>query len=109
MDRAILRPSGQDEDVFHFLLAGPDVDNEKVITSREELYKAFYSISRRTDILFGDLVCMSKDRSERPWSIFTRADDHLPIRPNICMVNTLRVGRVFIAGGRFPQSGSIHG
>ena len=65
MDRAMLRPSAQDEDVFQFILSGPDVDLDKVLTSREELIKAFYSLTGRTDILFGDLVWMSKYRSER--------------------------------------------
>jgi hypothetical protein len=65
MDRLMLRPSGQDEDVVHFILAGPDVDSDKASTSREEFVKAFYSISRRTDILFGDLIWISKYRSER--------------------------------------------
>jgi hypothetical protein len=65
MDRVRMRP-GQDEGVFNFLLAGPDVDCDKVSTDREEFVKAFYSISGRTDVLFGDLVWMSKYRSERP-------------------------------------------
>ncbi|KAF8806911.1 hypothetical protein BYT27DRAFT_7161509 [Phlegmacium glaucopus] len=77
---AMLRPSGQDEDVFNFVLAGPDVDNDKAATSREELIKAFHAISGRTDIVFGDLICIAK------------------YRPNIRMVQTLRVGRVFIGG-----------
>jgi FAD binding domain len=59
----LLRPSGQDEDVFNLLMAGPGVDRDKVLTSREELVKTFYSITKRTDILFGDLVCISKYRS----------------------------------------------
>ena len=67
MDRAMLRPSAQDEDVFQFILSGPDVDLDKVLTSREELIKAFYLLTGRTDILFGDLVWMSKYRSERAW------------------------------------------
>ena len=63
MNRVILlRPSGQDEDVFNLLMAGPGVDRNKVLTSREELVKTFYSITKRTDILFGDLVCISKYR-----------------------------------------------
>jgi hypothetical protein len=61
----MLRPSAQDEGVFQFILAGPDIDHDKVTNNREELIKVFYSISKRTDILFGDLVLISKYRSER--------------------------------------------
>lgn len=65
MDRAILRPSGQDEGVFQFILGGPDVDRDKASSSHEEFVKAFYSITGRTDIVFGDLIWISKYRSER--------------------------------------------
>ena len=65
MNRAILRPSAQDEDVFQFILGGPDVDLDKTSASREEFIKAFYSFTKRTDILFGDLVWISQYRSEQ--------------------------------------------
>ena len=65
MDRAILRPSAQDEDVFQFILRGPDVDLDKASASREELIKTFYSLTKRTDILFGDLIWISQYRSEQ--------------------------------------------
>jgi hypothetical protein len=61
----MLRPSGQDEEVFNVMLAGSDVNYDKVSTGREEFAKIFYSITNRTDILFGDLVWISKYRSER--------------------------------------------
>jgi hypothetical protein len=76
----MMRPSGQDKDVFIIFIGGPDVDCNKVSTNREELIKSFYSITKRTDVLFGDFNWVSK------------------YRPNIRMVDTVRVGRVFIAG-----------
>jgi hypothetical protein len=64
MNRVMLRPSRQDEDVFTFMMGGPNVDCNKISTSREELVKSFYSITKRTDILFGDIIWISKYRSE---------------------------------------------
>ena len=61
----MLRPSGQDKDVFNIMIGGPNVDYNKISISREEFEKTFYSITKRTDILFGDLIWMSKYRSER--------------------------------------------
>ena len=61
----MLRPSGQDGDLFNFILGGPDVDCNKVLSSKEELVKSFYSITKRTDIVFGDLIWISKYRSEQ--------------------------------------------
>jgi len=58
----MLRPSGQVEDLFNFVVAGLDVDCNKILTSREELVKCFYSITKRTDIVFGNLVWISKYR-----------------------------------------------
>ena len=65
LNRVMLRPSGQDEDVFNIMMGGPDVDSNKIISDREELLKSFYSITKRTDILFGDLIWISKYRLER--------------------------------------------
>ena len=65
MNRVVLRPSGQDEDLFTFILGGPDIDCSKILLSREELVKSFYSITKRTDIVFGDLIWISKYRSEQ--------------------------------------------
>ena len=64
MNRVMLRPSGQDEDVYNFVLAGPNIDFDKISTS-SEFAKVFYSLTKRTDILFGDIICVSKYRSER--------------------------------------------
>ena len=64
-NRVMLRPSGQDEDVFTFTMGGPNIDCDKILTSREELVRCFHSITKRTDIVFGDIVWISKYRSER--------------------------------------------
>ena len=65
MDRVVLRPSGQDKDLFALILGGPDIDSSKILSSKEELVKSFYSITQRTDIVFGDLIWISKYRSEQ--------------------------------------------
>ena len=64
MNRISLRPSSQDKDVYNFILGGPNIDYNK-ISSGEEFAKIFYSFTKRTDILFGDLVWVSKYRLER--------------------------------------------
>jgi hypothetical protein len=100
MNRVVLRPSGQDEDVYNFILAGPNIDFDKVSTSSEGFAKCFYSHTKRTDILFGDIIWVSKYRFARALFIsLTALTIFVHIRPNIRMVDTLRVGRVFIAGG----------
>ena len=65
MNSVWLRPSGQVEDVYSFVLSGPDIDYDKISTSSEEFAKLFYSLTKRTDILFGDIVWVSKYRLER--------------------------------------------
>ena len=76
MNRILLRPSGQDEDVYNLILGGPDVNYEKISTSSEDFAKYFYSVTKRTDIVFGDINWMSKYRSEQQTLlIFTFADD----------------------------------
>ena len=65
MNRVLLRPSGQDEDVYNFIFGGPNIDFVKISTSSEEFAKFFYSLTKRTDILFGDIIWMSKYRLER--------------------------------------------
>jgi hypothetical protein len=99
MNRVLLRPSGQDEDVYNFILGGPNIDYDKISPSSEEFAKFFYSLIKRTDILFGDIVWISKYKSERA---FTYAD-LVHVRPNIRMVNTLRVRRVLVAGGQLSN------
>jgi hypothetical protein len=64
MNRVLLRPSSQDEDVYNFILGGPDIDYDKISTSSEEFAKIFYSLTKKTDILFGDIIWISKYRSE---------------------------------------------
>ena len=60
-----LRPSGQVEDVYSFVLGGPNIDYDKISTSSEEFAKLFYSLTKRTDILFGDIIWVSKYRLEQ--------------------------------------------
>ena len=64
MNRIMLRPSGQDKDVYNFTLAGPNIDFDKILTSSEEFDKIFYSFTKKTDIIFGDIIWMSKYRLE---------------------------------------------
>ena len=64
INRISLRPSGQDKDVYNFILGGPNIDYDKISTS-EEFAKFFYSFTKRTDILFGDIIWVSKYRLER--------------------------------------------
>ena len=77
MNRVLLRPSGQDEDVYNFLLSGPNIKYDKISTSSEEFANLFYSLTKRTDILFGDIIWMSKYRLERAL-FFTSADNLYP-------------------------------
>ena len=65
MNSVWLRPSGQDKDVYNFILGGPDIDYNKISTSSEEFAKLFYSLTKRTDIVFGDIIWVSKYRSEQ--------------------------------------------
>ena len=100
MNSVLLRPSSQEKDVYNIMLGGP-IDYDKISTSSEELAKVFYSLTKRTDIVFGELIWISKYRSERVLSFLLAALTILiHIRANIRMVDTLRVGRVFIAGGK---------
>ena len=101
MNSVWLRPSGQVEDVYNFILGGPKINYDKILTSSEEFAEVFYSLTKRTDILFGDMIWVSKYRLARAlFSIcLTALTIFVHIRPNIRMVDTLRVGRVFIAGG----------
>ena len=69
MNRVLLRPSGQDEDVYNFILGGPNIDYDKVLSS-EEFTKLFYSLTKRTEILFGDIIWVSKYRLEQDLLFF---------------------------------------
>jgi hypothetical protein len=64
MNRVWLRPSGQVEDVYNFILGGPNIDYDNILTSSEEFAKLFYSLTKRTDIIFGDIIWVSKYRLE---------------------------------------------
>ena len=99
MNSVWLRPSSQDRDSYNFLLGGPHIDYDKISTS-EGFAKHFYSLTKRTDIIFGDMICVAKYRLERGFVIsFPVLTIFVHLRANIRMVDTLRVGRVFIAGG----------
>ncbi|KAF9038153.1 FAD binding domain-containing protein [Panaeolus papilionaceus] len=73
------RPSGQD-DVLWILFSGSDLDVDNIHNSREKILETFYSISKRRDIEFGDLL------SSAIWT------------PNIRMVQKMRVERVIVLG-----------
>ena len=100
MNSVWLRPSSQDKDSYNFLLGGPHIDYDKISTS-EGFAKHFYSLTKRTDIIFGDMICVAKYRLERGSVVisFPMLTVFVHLRANIRMVDTLRVGRVFIAGG----------
>ena len=71
MNRVVLRPSGQDEDVYSFILGDPNIDYDKISKSSEEFAKYFYSLTKRTDILFGDFIWTSRYRLVRASFIIT--------------------------------------
>ena len=64
MNSVWLRPSSQDKDSYNFLLGGPHIDYDKISTS-EGFAKHFYSLTKRIDIIFGDMICVAKYRLER--------------------------------------------
>ena len=70
MNSVWLRPSGQDKDSYNFLLGGPNIDYDKISTS-EGFAKLFYSVTKRTDIIFGDMICVAKYRLERAFLCYT--------------------------------------
>ncbi|KAI5835533.1 hypothetical protein K523DRAFT_359890 [Schizophyllum commune Tattone D] len=77
----LLRPcEGVDSDKVAVIASGPDLDYDKVASSGKELAKAFYEISGRTDVQFGEVISLS---------VF---------RPNIRMVSKFGGGRVFLVG-----------
>ncbi|KDR80864.1 hypothetical protein GALMADRAFT_135956 [Galerina marginata CBS 339.88] len=57
-----LRPSGRDDGVLQFLIAGRNVDLSKIMESRETIIEEFYEISGRRDIIFEDLIWTSRYR-----------------------------------------------
>ena len=58
--RILLRPcEGVDSDKVAVIASGPDLDCDKVASSGEELAKAFYEISGRTDVQFGEVISLS--------------------------------------------------
>ncbi|KAJ6477140.1 monooxygenase [Mycena vitilis] len=75
-----LRSSGPKSKVFMFAYGGRPEHLADTPATREEFIEDFYAITRRPDIKFGPTTWLSN------W------------RPNMRMVNTMRSGRVFIAG-----------
>ncbi|KAK0202449.1 FAD binding domain-containing protein [Desarmillaria ectypa] len=76
-----LRPfETKDDDKYTFICMGRDLDTDKMASGREEFIKAFYQISGRTDIEFGDLIWISN------------------FQPNVRMVNSYGSGRAFVTG-----------
>ena len=58
-DSVMMRPSeDQDLNRLALMVGGPEIDNEKTASSREEFIKVFQEISGRTDIEFGELVTL---------------------------------------------------
>ncbi|KAF9259567.1 hypothetical protein L218DRAFT_657286 [Marasmius fiardii PR-910] len=77
---AFLRPTSSIADGFNFAISGKDIDITKVSSSQEEFVKAFYDVTGRKDIKFGELIWIGI------------------LRMNARMVQDLQKGRVFIAG-----------
>jgi hypothetical protein len=77
MNSVWLRPSGQVEDVYNFVLGGANIDYNKILTSSEEFTKIFYSLTKRTDILFGDFIWASKYRSAASLCYFVTCADNI--------------------------------
>ena len=78
MNRILLRPSGQDKDIHNFILRDPNIDFDKISTSSEGFAEAFHSLTKRTDIVFGDIVWVAKYRLERVLLFLTCADNLCP-------------------------------
>ncbi|KAJ7062661.1 FAD binding domain-containing protein [Mycena amicta] len=78
----VLRSSHSKSNVFMFAYVGRPTDGTTPAAgiTREQFVEAFYDITGRTDITFGKATWMSR------------------YRPNIRMVDNMRVGRVFVAG-----------
>ncbi|KAF9003010.1 FAD binding domain-containing protein [Cyathus striatus] len=75
-----LRPSGQDLEVYSFIITGIDLRHVTATSGREDFINAIEEVTGRKDLVFGDLVWINN------------------YRPNVRMVNKFHVGRVFIAG-----------
>jgi hypothetical protein len=87
------------DDRFFFLMGGPGVDLDKIMTSREEFTKTFQEITGRTDIEFGEVIAQGQWRSVDCRRLTMKPNLYISIRPNMRMVNKFGEGRVFVAGG----------
>ncbi|KAK0466857.1 FAD binding domain-containing protein [Desarmillaria tabescens] len=70
----------KDTDKYNIFCMGRDLDANQMASSREEFVKAFYEITGRTDIEFGDVIWLSN------------------FQPNVRMVNSYGFGQAFVAG-----------
>ncbi|KAF8902427.1 FAD binding domain-containing protein [Gymnopilus junonius] len=77
---ARLLGSGQDDGIAQLIMVGAQLDAAKVSANRESIIEGFYDITGRRDIAFEEVVWFSR------------------YRPNIRMVDQVRVGRALIAG-----------
>ncbi|KAF8178164.1 FAD binding domain-containing protein [Mycena galopus ATCC 62051] len=77
---AVLRSVGSTSKIFTLAYTGRSEDLAHKPATREDLIEDFYTMTDRRDIKFGPATFLST------W------------RPNMRMVSTMRVGRVFIAG-----------
>ncbi|KAF9002996.1 monooxygenase [Cyathus striatus] len=75
-----IRPSGQDPEVYNFIISGVDIKHVTATSGREDLIKVIEEITGRKDFVFKDIRWISN------------------YRPNIRMVDKFHLGRVFIAG-----------
>ncbi|KAJ7119265.1 FAD binding domain-containing protein [Mycena crocata] len=75
----ILRPDNVDPDLFTFIYGGCELPEDRTLTAKE-FAEHFYAMTERHDIKFGEAQWMTNYRA------------------NIRMVDTMRQGRVFVAG-----------
>ncbi|KAF9003675.1 monooxygenase [Cyathus striatus] len=76
-----IRPSGQDPDVYNFIVSGDDsLINVTATSGRENLIQAIEEITGRKDLVFKAIRWISN------------------YRPNVRMVDKFHVNRVFLAG-----------
>jgi hypothetical protein len=73
--------------VFTFQIFGKQVD--RAISDVHEIVNIFRTVTERTDLTYGDLICVSE------------------FRPNMRMVNKFGAGRVFVVGGPFPFTSQL--
>nr|AGK29862.1 FAD-binding protein [Volvariella volvacea] len=75
-----LRPTNPNPKLFTFIVSGRELNHEEISSGREKFIEAFYKITNRKEVVFGDLIWISN------------------YRPNIRMVDEFGKGRVFLTG-----------